>query len=68
MAPKAGDGLLSLRHFKVSKSPKPLAAIDILPAVSGAVDKTVDILNVFQYGSFNKPSLNIQSTNLLSQD
>ncbi len=40
---------LSLRHFKASKSPKPLAAIDILPAVSGAVDKTVDILNVFQY-------------------
>ena len=49
MAPKAGDDLLSLRHFKASKSPKPLAAIDILPAVSGAVDKTVDILNVFQY-------------------
>ena len=49
MAPKPGDDFRPVRHFKVSKSPKPLAAIDILPAVSGAVDKTVDILNVFQY-------------------
>ena len=47
MAPKTGDDLLSLRHFKVSKSPKPLAALDIFPAVSRAVDKTVNILNVF---------------------